>query len=69
MRGNRKRRTIVKKKEVSQWVIFEGRFIGVGFVNRKQARIFARKMKVRPGNHKYVGRSTHGYRYIILDTH
>ena len=64
-----KRRTIVKKKEVQQWAVFEGRITSVGHTNREQARQAARKMSAAASTHKYVGRCTHGYRYIILDTH
>lgn len=64
-----KRRTIVPKKEVNRWIVFEGRVIATGYRTRKQAREAAKKLQQRPGNFKYTGRCTHGYRYITLDTH
>lgn len=68
-----KRRTIVPKKEVKCWTVFEGHIISVGHSTRKQARAAAKKLaKERPSrmqDYKYVGRCSHDYRYIILDTH
>lgn len=65
----KKRRTIVKRKNVKQWVIFEGQPIEVGFTSRKAARTAAKKLRPRGINYKYVGRCAYNYRYIILDTH
>lgn len=68
-----KRRTIVKKKEVKCWAVFEGHMISAGHRTRKQARTASKKLAAdlpsRMQDFKYVGRCTYGYRYIILDTH
>ena len=65
----KKRRTIVKKKDVRCWIVFEGRPIGVGFSTRKAARTASKKLRPRGINFKYVGRAAYNHRYIILDTH
>lgn len=65
----KKRRTIVGKKDVRGWAVFEGRMVSVGHRTRRTARAAAKKLGKQQGNYKYVGRCAYDYRYIILDTH